>query len=270
MGLSVLMSLYRNEKKEYLEQAIHSIMQQTLMPDEIVLIKDGSLTDALDKVVDAWQKDCPILKIHGFAENKQLGRALQKGVTLCSNDLIARMDTDDIMVATRLEHQFAYMQNHPEISAVGGYIEEFDDKMEYGKVKKMPFGYKVVGQYGKFRNPLNHMTVMFRKKAVLEAGNYKHFPYLEDYHLWIRMLAIGQKLENMSEVLVRVRTNEGVYNRRGGLRYFARYCKLRKMQYQLDLLNMCEFLQSICFTMFMTLIPSFLRKIVYRRGLRRE
>lgn len=270
LGLSLLMSIYHKEEKEYFEEAIKSIMSQTLMPDEIVLIKDGPLSSELEEVINQWKQECDCLRIYGFKENVQLGRALRKGVLLCSHDTIARMDTDDIMLPDRLEKQYNYMRNHPDVSVVGGRIIEFDDERKYIKEKIMPKTFSEVKKYGKFRNPLNHMTVMFRKSAVLQAGNYKHFPFLEDYYLWIRMMSNNQKIENLPDVLVKVRTNDGMYTRRGGFSYFKRYYILRKKQYSLELLTYIEYIISIVLTMGIVLSPSLFRKIIYRKGLRKN
>lgn len=270
MGISVLMSLYKQEKREYFDQAMESIVSQTLLPDEIVLIEDGPITEELEEAVVAWSKRCPFFKVHRFKENVQLGRALHKGVELCSCDLIARMDTDDIAVPDRLEKQYAYMFTHPVLAVLGGHIEEFDDAQTYKKEKTMPHTFEEVRSYGRYRNPVNHMTVMFRKEAVVNAGNYKHYPFLEDYHLWVRMMARDERIENLPEVLVHMRTNGNVYKRRGGFEYFRRYCDLRKIEYKSHLLTKKEYMVALVLSASITLVPSWLRKLVYRVGLRRK
>lgn len=270
MGFSVLMSVYAKEKPEYLTEALDSVFHQTRMPDEVVLIEDGPLTPELEGVIKTYQEKYPQLITYQFKENVQLGRALAKGVELCSFELIARMDTDDISVPDRLERQFEYMQNHPEVTACGGWMEEFNDEGTYSKMKQMPEQDAEIRKYARYRNPLNHMTVMFRRDQVLQAGNYRHFPYLEDYDLWSRMLMETGQFYNMPTVLVRMRNNDNVYERRGGWSYFRQYVSLRKMQRQIGLINRREYVVAYLLTMGMTLQPSFLRKCLYRKILRKR
>lgn len=269
MGFSVLMSVYAKEKPEYLSQALESVVKQTQVPDEIVLIKDGVLTRELEDVVLEFQSKYEILHTYQFETNVQLGRALAKGVELCRYELIARMDTDDIAVSDRFEKQYQYMMAHPEISALGGWMEEFNDEETYSRVKKMPECDAEIRKYAKYRNPLNHMTVMFRREAVLQAGNYRHFPFLEDYDLWSRMLVQQGEFHNIPAVFVRMRNNDSVYKRRGGFSYFIQYAKLRKLQREIGLTTRPEYVKASVLTLGMTLQPTFLRKLVYQKILRK-
>ncbi len=271
MKFSVLLSVYRKENPQYFKQALESVwQQQTMKPAEIVVVEDGPLTDELYDVLDAFQKECDCLIRCPLKENLQLGRALAYGVCQCSYDLIARMDADDIAMPWRFEKQCAYMEEHPEIVVIGGWIEEFDETQDYDAVKKMPEGIEMIRQYAKYRNPLNHMTVMFRKNAVLKVGNYQHYPMLEDYHLWVRMLAQHMEIDNLPEVLVRMRVDDATYGRRGGKEYFARYKKLRKLQCQMHLLNKREYVQAIILTWGMTSeMVDGIRKFLYHKILRR-
>lgn len=286
MGISVLMSVYAKEKPEYFKEALESVINQTMSPDEILVIKDGPLTVELEAVIADVQelleekrhmleadgdmgKTIPRLRTHQFGENAQLGRALKKGVELCEHELIARMDTDDIACPDRFEKQYAYMLEHPQTAAVGGYIEEFCEETGFLNVKTMPVGYEDLERYARFRNPLNHMTVMLRKEAILKAGNYRHYPLLEDYDLWSRVLAEGYHIDNLSEILVRARVGKELYGRRGGLDYCKRYLGLRKEQKKLGLTTSFEWLVACVLTIAVTVIPSWARKQVYQKILRK-
>lgn len=269
MGFSVLMSVYKEEKPEYLAAALESVIDQTLQADEIVLIRDGALTDELEQVIREFGAKYSCLRLYSFEENVQLGRALKKGVEICTNELIARMDTDDIALPDRFQKQYEYMLKHPEVSVLGGWMREFNDDGTYSKLKKMPETNENIQIYGRYRNPVNHMTVMFRKKDVLAAGNYRHFPYLEDYDLWCRMLARGMMFHNLPVILVRMRNNNNVYERRGGFSYFRGYVKLRRIQREIGLLNRREYVTALLLTLGVTLQPAFLRKIVYQKILRK-
>lgn len=268
MGFSVLMSVYAKEKEEYLIEALESVFSQTLIPNEVILVEDGPLPSKLKRAINIYQKKYMQLVTFQFEEHVQLGRALAKGIELCSYDLIARMDTDDIAVPERFERQYTYMKEHPKVSVCGGWMEEFNDKGDYLKIKRMPEHDQEIRKYSKYRNPLNHMTVMMRRQKVLSAGNYRHFPYLEDYDLWNRMLMDAGQFHNIPEVLVKMRNNDDIYERRGGMAYFKQYARLRKEQRKMGLLNRREYGVSYFLTMIMTLQPAVLRKSCYRYFLR--
>ena len=270
MGFSVLMSVYQKEKPEYLREALQSVIHQSMVPQEIVLMQDGRLTDGLYQVIDETKREYPGLKTFEIAENGGLGRALAKGVGLCENELIARMDTDDIAVPDRFACQYGYMMEHPQVAVTGGFMEEFDEQdASCCRLKTMPEQMPEIRKYARYRNPLNHMTVMFRKEKILKAGNYRHFPYLEDYDLWSRMLARGEQFYNIQQVFVRARTSRELYARRGGGSYCRQYLKLRKQQYEEGLLGFGEYQIARILTVGMTVQPSRLRKEVYQKILRK-
>lgn len=295
MGISVLMSVYKKENPEYFKASLESVINQTMQPDEIVVIKDGPLTTELEDVLQAvaeklqgqdvnteFQGEASgisqsrgqnmskiVLRTYQFEENVQLGRALRKGVELCQHDLVARMDTDDIACPDRLQKQYDYMMAHERVAALGGYIEEFCDDNSFSNVKSMPCSTQEVRAYARFRNPLNHMTVMLRKEAVLMVGNYRHYPFLEDYDLWSRILSMGYEIENLPEVLVRARVGNELYGRRGGFGYCKRYLGLRCEQHKLGLTNWVEWLIACVITIAVTVIPSGARKQVYQNVLRK-
>ena len=263
--ISVLMSIYKNEDPAWFLKAFASITdEQSRIPDEVVLVCDGPLTEELDRAVEDCGRKFASLKVVRLAENRQLGLALREGVKNCSGELIARMDTDDIAVPERLEKQERFMLDQPEISACGGEIAEFENEGEIIRVKHMPHECDEVRKYAKVRNPLNHMTVMFRKDAVLDAGNYQHFPLLEDYHLWSRMMSRGQKIANMDMILVNARIGTSFAAKRGGREYFERYKNLRRLQKEWGFLNDREYRKSLLLTFAMTRQPDKARAAAYR------
>ena len=103
---SVLMSLYIKEKPEYLRECIESILCQTVLPDEIVIVKDGPLTEELEQVLEEYISKNPTLyTIVPLGKNVGLGLALAEGMHWCRNELVARMDTDDVCRNDRFEKQ---------------------------------------------------------------------------------------------------------------------------------------------------------------------
>jgi len=257
--ISVLMSVYKKENPAFLKRALESIYAQTLKADEIVLVEDGEIPPALDEVILRY----PDLRIVKLEKNLQLGRALEAGLKACHHELVARMDTDDIMMPDRLEKQYQFMLEHSDVAACGGDIAEFTEEDSILREKHMPTSPQDLYRYGKKRNPLNHMTVMFRKPVIEAVGGYRHFPGLEDYDLWSRLLANGYKIANIPEVLVRARIGDSFASRRGGWAYFKRYLRLRKEQHRIGYLSTKEYIVACILTFGMTVMPEKLREKAY-------
>ena len=202
-------------------------------------------------------------------ENVGLGRALEIGVKACSHDLIARADTDDINTPQRFERQVQMFQEHPELDLVGSSIAEFYDHPEQVKfIKLAPVTHQDILAMAKRRNPLNHMTVMFRKQAVLDAGNYQHLFFLEDYYLWVRMLQAGSRMANIAEPLVHMRTGEGMYARRSNRRYIGSWLVLQRFMHAHGMISVARlWLNMVGITVFI-FSPIGLKKLIYRVLLR--
>lgn len=215
---SVLMSLYVKEKPEYLRLAVDSMLNQTVKPDEIVLVEDGPLTDELYALLDEYGDKLTRVRNE---KNLGLGLALNVGLRACRNELVARMDTDDISKPERCEEQLRYFEQHLETDIVGGDIAEFiGDETNIVCRRVVPQSNEEIREYMKKRCAFNHMSVMYKKTAVEAAGGYQDWFWNEDYYLWIRMWLNGAVFGNTGTVLVNVRTGEEMYQRRGGKKYF--------------------------------------------------
>ena len=268
MGISVLMSVYSREKPEYFNRALTSItVEQTRKPDEIVLVKDGPLGAPLESVISKHLSGSMGDKFHivELKQNQGLGRALEAGLKKCSNNLVARMDSDDIAMPERLMIEEEYLIHHPIVTAVGGDIEEFRHENVILRIKHMPTESAQLYQYGKYRNPLNHMTVMFTKEDIEKAGGYRRFPLLEDYHLWIRLLVKGYKIANIPTIFAKARLSDDFVQKRGGKDYFLQYRKLRSLQYKCGYTNKAEYVIGLLMTFIMTVQPNKLREVLYKQ-----
>lgn len=268
---SVLMSIYIKEKASYFEQCIDSVLSQTYMPDEIVIIKDGPLTNELNEVIDKYcNKNPNLFHIYQHEKNIGLGLSLREGVLKCKNELIARMDTDDICRKDRFEMQIQKFQNDSELKIVGSYISEFDGKADNViSIRKVPLKHEDIIKYQKRRSAFNHVTVMFKKSAVLEAGNYEHALYMEDDVLWSRMLIKNMKAMNISENLVNVRTGIDMIKRRGGWNYLKYYKDARKLIYNIGFISYYDYILTIFIQFIVCLIPKGLRVRIFTKLLRR-
>ena len=168
---SVLMSVYKNDDPAYFSRAIDSMLNQTVPPDEIVLVKDGPLSCELDETIaDYKNKYSDIFSIVSSSENIGLGRALALGLQQCRNELVARMDSDDISDPDRCRSQLLFLSEHPECSVVGSNIAEFngdiDDVVSY---RNVPENHEQICEFMKKRCPMNHMTVMLKKVRGRES-----------------------------------------------------------------------------------------------------
>lgn len=266
---SVLLSLYYKESPDFLYQSLASIFDQTAIPTEVVLVKDGSLTGELEKILLGYQQKYSSLKIIPLPQNQGLGRALNEGLKHCTYDIVARMDTDDIAKPDRFEKQVSFLDIHPEIDVVSSWIDEFEDTIENVlSVRKLPETSEELFQYGKSRCPVNHPVVIFRKSAVLQSGGYLHFPLFEDYYLWVRMLMNGSKFYNIQESLLYFRTSPDMFRRRGGLKYTLTEFKLQYSFYRLGYIDLCQMLKNDVVRAVVRLIPNNLRRVIYQKVLR--
>ena len=266
---SVLMSVYQKEKPEYLSASLQSMKNQTICPDEIVLVEDGPLNEGLYAAIDAFDRSCPgLLRILKNEQNLGLGLSLQRGVLACRNELIARMDSDDLSRPFRLEHQLNQFEKQPGLSICGGNIEEFtgDDLNAKVGIRAVPLTDAEIRAYMKKRCPFNHMTVMFRKSAVLSAGNYQHYLYNEDYLLWIHMAEAGCVFGNLNEILVDVRTEPDLYeNRRRGDAYYQSEKGIQKILLEKKIISFPEYQRNLAerFLLQKVMTPS-MRAFVFR------
>ena len=220
--LSVLMSLYIKEKPEYVEQCFQSLLCQTVQADEWVIIEDGPLSDKMYGLLDEYQQKYPrLIKRVSHKTNQGLGLALRSGVPECKNELIARMDTDDIAREDRFEKQLAMFEAQPNLDICGSYITEFEDNPKNIVSKReVPVTDSEIHKYQKKRDAFNHMTVMYKKSSVLRAGNYQSMPLMEDTMLWVNMMINGAVCVNIPEYLVNARIGRDMIERRGGWNYF--------------------------------------------------
>ena len=269
ISFSVLLSIYNRESPISLCQSLDSIFSQILFPHEVVLVKDGPLTDDLERVINKYQSKYYILKVVSLPVNQGLGKALNEGLKHCSHDLVARMDTDDIAKPERFEKQVKIFQKHPEVDVVGSWIDEFErDISHVVSVRRLPECHEDIRQFAKRRNPINHPVVMFRKSAVLAAGGYRHFPLFEDYYLWIRMLMNGAKFYNIQESLLYFRFSPEMFKRRGGWKYMINELHFLQMMRQMHFISFSQFMQNLFVRFSIRLIPNSLRAIIYTKLIR--
>ena len=267
---SVLMSVYAKDRPAWVRQALDGVLSNTVKPSEVVAVIDGPIPTDLQTVLTEFSSKYPQIKLYPLAKNGGLGPALAYGLQQCSHELVARMDADDISLPDRFAKQLSYFDAHPDTAVLGGQIQEIDgDTLQPIAIRSVPTIDTAIKQYLKTRCPFNHMTVMFKKSAVLAVGNYTPFHLMEDYYLWARMAAKGYEMANLPDIVLNARVDSAMYSRRGGWKYFKSNFAISQKLRELNLISWPIHVFNAC-TRFgvQVLMPNGLRSWFYRRALR--
>ena len=269
---SVLMSVYHGTKAEELSECLNSLREQTLCPNEIVIVCDGPVQSDVKYVLERESGACKCVKIVELEENVGLGLALNAGLKECSYELVARMDTDDVCVPNRFEKQIDYFEQHTDVDVVGGAMSEFTDSPDNPiAVRVVPQNHADIVKYMRKRCPFNHITVMFRKSAVEKVGGYMHWLYNEDYYLWLRMYMGGARFSNIADVLAEARVGEDMYRRRGGLIYFKNEKLLQKFMLKNKIIGRFTYLSNVIKRFILqVLLPNKVREWVFKKFAREK
>jgi len=264
---SVLLPVYRQEDPQYLDEALRSIEAQTLMPGEIVLVKDGPLTEALDAVIDRHNgRHVVRYTVVSLESPAGLGAALDEGLKHCTNEWVARMDSDDIALPDRFERQFRYLAEHPVVDILGGWICEFEEEPAVcTRERRVPQRHEEIVRFATYRNPMNHMTVLFRKSSVVDAGGYSPMNGFEDYYLWMRMLQGGKRFANLPVVLLKARAGRGMIERRQGWRYAMDEAALEKAAYRIGFWSKWDLTRNFFLRFLPRLLPLFIVERLYNQ-----
>lgn len=305
LKFSVIMSIYKSDQPELVRVALDSLLQQTLLPNEIVIVGDGPVPAELEQVVSSFK--CQVSKIRttpnpSFAKggnlvpedrkesletrnqkpetivtylpqekNGGLGEAMRIAAEAAKYDYLARMDSDDICLPDRFEKQMKCFLEDPELSLVGGMITEFDGDPENIIAKRiLPLEDAEIKRMMRGRCAVNHVTVIFKKADLMKSGNYQPFWKQEDHYLWARMMEHGCKFRNIPDVVVNVRSGKDQIARRGGLRFYKSVVRVFWYMYRHGLISFGYFLY-ICTVrgIVQVLMPNRLRTWVYLHLLRK-
>mgnify|MGYP001280630684 CR=1 FL=1 len=266
MMFSVLLSVYKSENPDYLDQSLFSIWdEQTLKPSQVVLVQDGLLPKELLSIVNKWADSLPdIFTVVSLTQNIGLGAALNEGLKHCKYDLIARMDTDDIALPERFEKQVVFMEEHPEIAASSAQLEEWDSSLtRYIGKRQLPLDSSSLASFAKRRSPLSHPLAIIRKNVLLSLGGYPPLRKAQDYALWSLMLAKGYKLGNIPDTLLKMRTGNELFKRRGW-GYLKEELQLLKYQKEIGFLSMRDYFINVLLKAVLRLSPDFIKSLAYR------
>lgn len=248
------MSVYRADDPGHFMQALDSVLNQSVLPEEIILVIDGPIGDALNNAVLSYEHN-PLLKLLRLPTNLGPGAARHKAISVASSPIVAVMDSDDICMPNRFESQIKALENQ-NVDLVGAFIAEFvDDPEKAIRVRKVPLTHDKIVESGKFYFPINHVTIMFRKEAYFRSGGYRGIRKVEDYDLFYRMVLSGIRFKNIAEVLVLVRSSDGQYLRRHGWGYLREELMLHRDMFRSGYIGLIELIRNIAIRVPIRLLP---------------
>jgi glycosyltransferase involved in cell wall biosynthesis len=269
MNFSVLMSVYSKENSSYLRKSLESVFASSLTPTELIIVEDGPLTDLLYLCLDEFEaKYQKIIKRLVLKNNMGLGIALNYGLKICSNEIVFRMDSDDVCIHSRFEQQLLAFKDDKDLVIIGGWIEEMDSNLVLSLgIRKVPSKSNDIEKFKNFRNPFNHMTVAFKKSIILAVGGYQDMPGYEDYFLWLRVLR-KYKGKNIGKVLVKARAGKTMIARRQGLKFLNNEFHFQYTIYKLNFISFQNLVRNIITRGLPRLLPVYLLKNFYYKFLR--
>ena len=254
---SVLMSVYFKDNPDWLKYSLDCMLNQTIFPDEFVIVEDGPLTNELENVIQEYYKKYKkLFNIIKLEKNMGLGPALKIGVENCKNEWIARMDSDDYSPEDRIAKQFGVIENHPEIGIVGSNADEFSEEITNVLARViLPETNEEIIKFSKKRCPYRHSGIMYKKSEILRAGNYQECYLCEDYDLYARMELAGTKGYNIQEPLLYVRVSPEFYG--------------KKRLYKCGFFTTKQYIVTSLAHIVVCLIPNRLRELIYKKLLRK-
>lgn len=268
---SILMPVYIKDNPEWLKISIESMLEQTVFPDEFLIIKDGEVTSEINNLLNTYKQKYPkLFNIHQMKKNVGLGKVLEYGVKVCKNEFIVRMDADDYSRKDRCEKQLEVFKNNKDYSVVGSNVEEFSENIDdVISHVILPEEHEEIYKFAKKRCPIRHPALMYKKSNVIESGNYGDYFHAQDYNLVVKMLINGCIFYNIQEPLTYMRVTSDFYKRRGGIKQLKIIYKLKKEFYDMKFYSFSDFYISTLSNGVVCLLPNFIRSLIYKKILRK-
>lgn len=268
---SVCMCVYKGDNASHFKDAINSILYQTVVPSEIIMVVDGPVSLEINEVLLYFETHVKIFRTIRLTTNRGHAFARQTGIENALYELIAVMDSDDIAVPDRFELQLNTFKENPSLDVLGGQISEFiNNPNSVVGIRAVPLTDHDIKHYMRSRCPMNLMTVMAKKKSILSVGGYVDWFCEEDYYLWLRMLQGGCIFKNLPNVLVNVRVGKAMYARRGGWHYFKSEVKLQYYMLRRNIINVFQYIFNVVVRFIVQiLLPNSVRAFLYQKIFRK-
>ncbi len=267
---SVLMAVYANDDVSWFEEAVASMAEQTWKPQEMIIMQDGPVGEAMLRAEEKCAKLYPgLIRVVTLPQNVGLGEAMRLGVYECQNEWIARMDADDIADPRRCEIELEMAQKM-QADIVGCDCVEFYGDITTPTARRVfPESHEELVFFSRRKCPFCHPAVMMKKSVVLKAGNYrKVFPH-DDYDLFVRILASGAKGYTVKQLLYYIRVSPEFYKRRGGVKYMQSLLGFNVEMLKSGWMTPVDFFVRSCGNILFSVVPKQLRGWMYRRFLRK-
>lgn len=263
---SILTTLYKNDSPEFLKQSIDSMLAQTVLTNDYVIVADGPLTEELDEVLVGYENTHNFFNIVRLSENGGLGVALREGLKYCKNDLVARLDADDFSMPTRCEKQLTLFDSDPDLVIVGSDMYEFDSNPdEITDLKHMPPSPEQIYKYGKRRNAFNHSSVMYRKSVIEEHGSYSTMRRSQDIELFSKILYAGCKCRNINEPLIKFRCGDTRVKRKKKWSNVKSDLRIFKNNYKMGYAGFGDYLYVVITQIGFFILPTKLAGYLYKK-----
>jgi glycosyltransferase involved in cell wall biosynthesis len=263
---TLLLPVYAGDRPDFLDRSFHSaVHEQSLRPDQVVVVKDGPLGAALEGTVDRLVAESPVaVDVVRLPTNVGLGPALQAGLAACRHDVVARQDADDISVPGRFARQLPVVAAGAAVVGSGLIEFEDDESVPVGR-RTPPIDPAQIVAYARLHQPFFHPTVVYLRSAIEAAGGYEDLPSLEDYWLFARMIARGVPVANVPEPLVLYRVGSGAWARRGGFRLLRSEVELQRRLRARGFTSRAQMARNLAVRGVYRLVPEDLRRRGYRR-----
>lgn len=264
------MTVYRGDNPSYVKTSIESVLMQTYPSDDFVIVEDGPLPEDLEQVICSYEASNSEIHVLRLSQNVGLGKALNEGLPLCKNELIARMDSDDISMPDRCEKQVKAFMDDPELDVVGCPVKEFVETPDNIVGQRIvPLENEAIHKYVRRRDPFNHPTVMYRKSKVMKYGPYGDYRKNQDTDLWIKLLSKGGcKAINIDEFLLMFRFDEGTFRKRKSWTNTKTLINIRWRAFKDRYCSVIDFLVVSGAQLAIYIMPSGLQRFIYQHILR--
>ena len=269
---SVLITVYKSDNPEYFKLALESMVNQSIKPEQIVLVCDGELTKQHDLIIEKFEaENLGLFTTIRLKQNEGLWNALNVGLKRCRNSIVARMDADDIAVKNRCEIQLREFEKDKKLEYLGSYAKEFIDSTEnVVSIRKVPLSQEDIRKYARTRNPFNHPTVMYRAESIKKIGGYKKMKRCEDYELAVRLIMNNAVCRNLPNCLLYYRLTEDTFNRRKNWNNTKGFIYVRYLNWRKGFTPFLEFAAMTALQMFLFVMPISVTRFFYQKILRKR
>ncbi len=270
-NFSLVLSVYKNDSVKHFVQALDSCLNQTLLPDQLIIVVDGPIGFDLRQIIDNYEIKFPFIETLYLKENMGRGVTKNHAISYSKFSFIAIMDADDICLPNRFQLQKEFLMANPKIDCVGSYIEEFNNAPgDLGIIRKVNLNHDGILTQGKYRQSMNHVTIMFKKQAFLSVGGYSSLRYTEDFIFFTKLLISGATFANLPVVLVNVRVAQNQFKKRSGMKYFQEEVSVFRLMYKLKFISLMTFFINVFIRLIFRFSPSIVLMLVYNNLLRKR